>query len=150
MATKEAKRVTVTIPAAYLKDARIAVIAEIKDDGGALHAHQDVLARADRPSDVKILSRNLGLLEQLLDATGDTKVTAVSDNTSNPVCEMLQKVVEVLSDRLKDVCQYGPLPMGDALDIAARLRWAADEAIRLEPSLDHRLTLQDQLGREAA
>jgi hypothetical protein len=49
----------------------------------------------------------------------------------------------VLSKRLKRVSDFSPVPMGDVLDIAERLRWAAEEAIRVSPGLAERLTAEE-------
>jgi hypothetical protein len=46
----------------------------------------------------------------------------------------------VQSERLKTTSRYGPMPMGEILDIAERLRWAAQEAIRVSPYLNERLS----------
>ena len=73
---------------------------------------------------------------RLLDATDDTKVTAEPGTLSY----VLEQTARLLSRRLTDVCRYGPLPMGDVVELAARLRWAADEAIRIYPVLAHRLS----------
>jgi len=58
---------------------------------------------------------------------------------SSPVVHILEDVVRLNSERLHDLAQYGPLPMGDVLDVAERLRWAAEEAIRIEPELATKL-----------
>jgi len=38
---------------------------------------------------------------------------------------MLDEMERVLSARLADACGYAPVPMGEALELPARLRWAA-------------------------
>jgi hypothetical protein len=147
MATKDAEQAAVTIPAAYLEDVRSALAKEIKFDGDALRADQAKLVaavgtqktefhRGDRDSAVDSLSKDVRLFEQLHNATGDTKLTGDADS----VVHTLQTTVRVLCGRLKDVCQYGPLPMGDVIELSARLRWGADEAIRICPELAHRLS----------
>ena len=147
-----------TIPAKYLEDARSALIKEIELDGEALRANQaDMRGHADPdPTDrdaAAILLRNdLAVLDQLLAANGSTTVSA--EHHREPLVEMLEAMVRILSERLADVVQYGPIPMGEVLDVATQLRWAAEEAIGLEPSMAHRLTRAEwrhiQTGREAA
>jgi hypothetical protein len=48
-------------------------------------------------------------------------------------------MVRALSARLERLSVYGPLPMGDVLDVAERLRWATEEAIRICPAANYRL-----------
>jgi hypothetical protein len=143
MATMDVEQAAVTIPAAYLDDVRSALVDEIESDTGALTSNQAALLvdnvafhRVDRDSSVKTLSEDLQMLGQLLDATGDTALHG-QPYTLGHVFEM---TVRVLCRRLKDVCQYGPLPMGDVVELSARLRWAADEAIRIYPELADRLS----------
>jgi hypothetical protein len=146
MATKDEDRGTIRIPAAYLEDVRCALVDEIDSDSGALAVNQAALVEskadrvemhlADRDASVETLARDLRLLAQLRDATGDTKVTGDVDTLTHT----LEAMVRILGRRLTDVCQYGPIPLGDVLELTARLRWAANEAIRLEPGLAHRLS----------
>jgi hypothetical protein len=149
MATKHAEQAAVTIPAAYLEDVRSALAEEIKMDGDALRADQAALVAAvgardtefhqsDRDGGVDTLSSDLRLLDQLRNATGDTKLTG----EVGTLAHTLDATVRVLCGRLKNVCQYGPLPMGDVVELSARLRWGAGEAIRIYPGpgLDHRLS----------
>ena len=137
-----------TIPADYLEDARSALIKEIELDGEALRASQaDFRADGhndptDRDSSALMLRRDLELLGQL-PADGDAVVTAQHNRMAMPLVEMLEAMARVLSERLVDVVQYGPIPMGDVLDVATQLRWAAEEAIRLDPSMDRRLKAID-------
>ena len=121
---------TITIPAAYLKDARVAAIREVSEDAGAF-ANGDTI---DLRSNVKILDRSVRLHDELLAATGDVTVTAESDNTSSPITHLLEEMIRVLAERLDDAKGYAPVPMRDVLDIAEELRWAATEAIRLHPT----------------
>ncbi len=145
MATMEKEQAAVTIPAAYLEDVRSALAAELKMDGGALSADQAELVaavgardtefhRGDRDGALDSLSQDVRLLEQLCNATGDTKLTGEAGSLAHT----LEATVRVLCGRLKGVCQYGPLPMGDVIELSSRLRWGADEAIRIYPELDHR------------
>jgi hypothetical protein len=147
MATMEEEQAAVTIPAAYLEDVRSALVEHIEMDADALRAdHAAVVAavgaqdaelhRSDREGAVDSLSKDLWLLEQLRGANSDTKLTGEAGTLSFT----LEATVRVLNGRLKDVCQYGPLPMGDVVELSARLRWLAGEAIRIYPGLDHRLS----------
>ncbi len=74
------------------------------------------------------------LLDQILHASGDTTVKGEGSDISF----ILEKMVRLLSVRLDDAKQYGPINMGAVLDLASRLRWAAEEAIRIDPRLDER------------
>jgi hypothetical protein len=130
---------SVLIPAGYLEDARRAVLAEIHNDSSALKDDDAI----DRESSASILRRDMRLLDQILGATEDTTVESEQDGTSTPVVEMLEEIIKVLSKRLQRTSDYGPLPMGDVLDIAERLRWAAEEAIRVEPGINQRLSVDE-------
>jgi len=44
---------------------------------------------------------------------------------------VLEATVRVLSSRLTDTCQYGPLPDLDVLELSYRLQWAAHEIGRI-------------------
>lgn len=57
---------------------------------------------------------------------------------------MLEALVQQLEGRLSEAAQYGPVPMGDVLDIAAELRWAAEETVRMNPALETRLTPRER------
>jgi hypothetical protein len=87
-----------------------------------------------------ILQRSLRLLDPLLNASGDVQITGEQDITSSPLVHMLEAQIRLLIERLRSAAQYGPMPMGDVLDLAAELRWAAEEAIRIDPALEHRLS----------
>ena len=155
MAITDVQLATLTIPAAYVEDVRSALVDEIENDSDALTVNQAALAEsradrlemhlADRDASVGILARDLRLLEQLRDVSGETDISGDVDTLAHT----LEAVVRVLGRRLTDVCQYGPIPMGDVVDIAARLRWAAEEAIRADPGLDHRLTREDRPSSES-
>jgi hypothetical protein len=130
---------TITIPAAYLEDARSGALAMIADDTKALRSAW----AEDQGSSALILRRSIRLLDPLLKATGDTKLTAERDSTSSPLVHMLEAQIRLLTERLRSAAQYGPMPMADVADLAAEVRWAADEAIRIDPALEHRLSPDD-------
>lgn len=148
--SSDRQRAELTIPATYLEDARAAAVREILSDGEALRTNQAALhdgrdtTAEDRDSSAVILQRSTRVLAALLGASGDVAVTAERDNQSNPLCHTLEELVRLLSERLVDVAQYGPIPMGDVLDIAAELRWAAEETIRIEPSAGDRLISKER------
>jgi len=127
---------TITIPAGYLEDVRSAAIAEVASDSRALHGAD----AADRGMSELILRRST----RLLNAAGDVELSAESDNTSSPLVHVLEGLIRLLEERLREAAQYGPLPMGDVIDIAAELRWAAEEAIRMLPQLATRLTPRER------
>jgi hypothetical protein len=131
---------TITIPAGYLEDVRSAAIAEVASDSRALHGAD----AADRGMSELILRRSTRLLNPLLNAAGDVELSAESDNTSSPLVHVLEGLIRLLEERLREAAQYGPLPMGDVIDIAAELRWAAEEAIRMLPQLATRLTPRER------
>ncbi len=133
MATMDAQRVSLTIPAAYLDDARRAIVGEVYDDSDALHNDPGA------GTDPRILLRDVRLLEQLAGASADVELEADQDRVSDPLLHLLEAMARELSKRLASVSRHGPMPMGDVLDIAERLRWAADEAIRICPAVGDRL-----------
>jgi hypothetical protein len=113
------KLVAMTIPADYVEDVRTAVIAEIEEDGNFLQTGQE----QDRADTMRLLRNDVRLLDQLLDASGQTSVTSSSETLS----EVLQAMVRLLSSRLVDACGYAPVDMAAVLNVARRLQWAAEE-----------------------
>jgi 5-methylcytosine-specific restriction endonuclease McrBC regulatory subunit McrC len=133
--------VRLTIPFDYLEDCRSALVAEIRDKGEQLFREEP----DERDSTARMLERDMALLQQVLAAAEDTTVEAEQgDLLSSPIPDMLEVMIRLLSKRLERVCVYGPMPMGDVLDIAEQLRWAASEATRLCPGLEHRLGAADR------
>lgn len=127
-------QVTLTVPAAYVEDFRAALVREIETATGLL-GDSDPLEMG-----VEILSRDVRLLDQLPGrGVGEVELTAEHDKTSNPVLHALEALVHVLTERLEKAAGYGPLPMGDVLELTERLRWAAQEAIRIEPAVADRV-----------
>jgi hypothetical protein len=131
--------VAITIPADYLEDCRSALLEEIASDSHALRS----ASPNDQRSSAVILSRSTRLLDPLLKATGDTKLTSEHAITSSPLVHMLEAMIRSLLPRLSNAARYGPMPMGDVADLAAKLRWAAEEAIRIDPEVAIRLTSDD-------
>ena len=125
---------TLKIPAAYLEDARKASATEIALDGEYLRD----AGPEDRPGSIKMLEREVRLHAALCATDGDVEVSAEQDNTSSPIEHMLDQVVRILAGRLDEAKGYGPVPMGDILEIADQLRWAATESLRMQPSRDDR------------
>ena len=152
MATKDTDQAVVTIPAEYLEDVRSALIDTIESDSGMLTVNQAAVVKSkadrvethleDRDTGVDILARDLRLLEQLRHATGNTKLTGDVDTLS----QTLQQMVRMLGRRLTHVSQYAPVPLGDVRELSARLRWAADEAIRIYPELADRLLAHEAVA----
>jgi hypothetical protein len=132
--------VEIKIPAEYLEDVRTALIAEIENDSNALETNQEALTsstrsnedvgRADRDSSVRLLRADVRLLDQLLDASGETKVSA----DWATLHEGLQSMVRVLSSRLVDECGFAPVDMEAVLELADRLRWAAEQSAAIDGS----------------
>jgi len=139
--SRDRQSAAITIPADYLEDARSALAVEVHEDSDRLRAEQaDVasgkrpnedLARSDLASAMSTLRKDVRLLDELLDVSGDANVTAGSDT----LAEMLEATVRVLSGRLAEEMRYGPLNMGAMRELADRLRWAADETNRIWPAL---------------
>jgi hypothetical protein len=117
MATMNVEPAAVTIPSAYLEDVRYALDCAIDTE---------IDLERGTPGN---LSKDLQLLlDQLLDATDDTKVTAEPDTIS----DALQETMLVLSRRITEECESAPFSTGAAVELAERLRWAAEEAIRID------------------
>jgi hypothetical protein len=123
---------SITIPAAYVEDARLACLANVREDGVRLEEADEI----DRSSGAIMLTRNTRLLEQLLDASSDLTVLAEHDHTSSPITEMLEALIRHVVGRLDRECVYCPLPTGEMLHLVAELQWAAGEAVRICPALD--------------
>jgi hypothetical protein len=89
-----------------------------------------------------ILQRSVRLLDPLLSAAGDVdvEISGEQDNMSSPLIHKLEALIRQLIERLRGAAQYGPIPMGEMLDLSGQLRWAAEEAIRMEPTLEQRLS----------
>lgn len=137
MAVIDAPSVTITVPAGYLEDLRGAIVAEIGWDSEALAAeHKELreqlasndeyreLQRQNRDGQARQLNRDMRIFDQLLAATGNTKVTADRDT----LFHALEAMVKVLADRLVDVCSFTPLDTSAVLELVGRLRWAAEQA----------------------
>lgn len=138
---------TLKIPAAYLEDVRSAVIREIVGDSKTLRInHESVLAGTldgdteDRTSAAAQLERSTGLLNQILDATTD----ATLDGRDEDLTYVLEELVRVLVERLQSAKGYSPIPMSEVLDITERVRWAAEEAVRIDPRVATWLSAKDR------
>jgi hypothetical protein len=132
---------TLSIPARYIEDFRSAVIREIMGDSDMLRCnHQSVLdgrtggSPEDRMSAATALRRDMGLLDQVLHATGETTVEAAGEDLSF----VLEEMVRLLAGRLDNEKEYGPINLGAVLEIAGQLRWAAENGIEIDPRLDQR------------
>jgi hypothetical protein len=131
---------TITIPAECLEDVRSALVAEIDNDSDAIRSdHQDVLngvkfGAEDRAAAMRILRADVHLIDQVLDATAETKLTGDRD----AILHALEATIRVLAGRITDQCVYAPIPVGAVLELAERLRWAGEEAVRIEPGIDER------------
>ena len=122
---------TLKIPAAYLEDARSAVVAEIVSDGDMLHTnHQSALEgrfggmTEDRTSAAATLHRDMRLLDQIVDADGEVTL----EGESGDLWFVLEEVVRLLAARLDEAKEYSPIDMAAVLNIAKQLRWAAEES----------------------
>jgi hypothetical protein len=123
--------VAITIPADYLEDVRAALIVEIGHDSNAIRTDQDAdtpNGREDRAAAVRNLREDTQLLDQVLDASRDTRVTGERD----ALAHVLDATVRVISSRLVDQCEYSPIEMRAVLDLAGRLRWAAEESAGID------------------
>lgn len=144
MATTNPRRelATITIPAAYLDDVRAALANEIREDGDRLCSD-----REDRAGAAQHLHRDMHVFDQLLDASGDAEITASHDTFSSPLVAMLEAMVRELVGRLREEMDYAPLDMAAVRELADRLRWAADEALRIQPGLDPAFFEREQEAR---
>jgi hypothetical protein len=139
----DAQSAEITIPADFLEDVRSALVAELDDDSDRLRTNQAELlsggkdrsenwaraTRADRDSAVSFLRNDLRMLDELLGATGDTKVIVERDM----LFHVLEAMGRLLTERLREEMGYGPLDMGTVLELGNRLRWTAEQAIRIYP-----------------
>ena len=126
MATMNVEPAAVTIPAAYLEDVRCALAEQIDVE---IDLEQDGSTMGHLSDDLQLLT------DQLLDAADDTKVTAEPDTIS----AMLRATMIVLNRRITGECESAPFSTGDVVELAERLRWAAVEAIRIDPRPARRL-----------
>ena len=134
---------TLVIPAAYLHDVRAAVIEQCVQDsddlrcdhGAVLNANEEVvqLAASDRARALLRMNKNVSVLNQLFDAEGDTAITAAGES----LADTLGVMNRLLTERLSAGC----IPEEEPAELLPRLdemRWAAEEAIRLDPRLEAR------------
>lgn len=152
MTTAIEQRATLNVPAEYLDDVRAAVVAEVADSSRSVEANHEAAINGDGGdedwiSSAEILTRNMALLDAVKAADGAVELTATQDRLSSPLIHVLEEMARLLSARLAEVVSYGPTPQGDVLDIAARLRWVAREAIRIEPRVGDRLRDHAGTGR---
>jgi hypothetical protein len=140
ISSEQDRSAAVAIATEYLEDVRTALVAEIKSDSEMLCVdHQEVLddktyGPEDRAAAVRHLHQDMGLLDQVLDADGETALTG----DRSAVGHVLERVARVLIARLVEQAEYGPMPMRAVLDLTDRVQWAAREAIRVAPSeFDH-------------
>jgi hypothetical protein len=139
MAIIDEQSATITVPADYLEEMRSAVVAELHNDGNMLRTNQAELvssrndqldvARADRESAVRLVRDDVALLDQLLAATENATVTA----TRATLFHALEAMGRLLVERLQEKCDYAPLDMTAVLDLASRLGWSAEQALRIYP-----------------
>jgi hypothetical protein len=136
MGTTAPQQSSLKIPAELLEDVRAALIEEIKDDGEALagdHGQSDPEVReADRTSSMRILARDLALLEELVNETETITLTAERDRLSDTFRHVLEAVVRVLMARLEEISVYGPMDMVEVMSVGERLIWAARSALELQ------------------
>lgn len=134
----DVKLATVTVPAAYLEDARAALAAEIRSVSNVVAVSQGAVLSAqpenietrvqDRDGAIRILMSDVEAFGHLAGAAGDVQLTADAGNT---LWYLLEAMTRLLTKRLRREMRYGPVDMGAVLEIAERLRWAATEAARL-------------------
>ncbi len=126
----------ITIPAAYLEDARSALTMDINAlrDYETANVPSGPTGPEDRARALRLLANEITLLKHLHAVCGDTEVTAESDT----ITKALQATVRVLADQLGAIAEGTPIDMGTVLEVAACLRWAAENAIQLDPDLDER------------
>jgi methylmalonyl-CoA mutase cobalamin-binding subunit len=134
----ERKSATLLIPAAYLHDVRAAIIDQCVQDsddlrcdhGAVLNANEEIVQAAakDRASVLRRMNENVSVLNQVFDAEGDTTIT----DTAEKLADTLGVMNRLLTERLTAGC----VPEEEPAELLRRLdemRWAAEEAIRLDP-----------------
>ena len=80
----------------------------------------------------RVLQTDLRLYDQLAAPTRDTEVTAEQDSSRR--CAERDDSAS-LEKRLLGEMDFGPMDMAAELELTARIRWAAEEALRIEPAL---------------
>lgn len=139
MAKKDKEPAVITIPADYLEDMRSALVAEVRRDSDMLRANQEEAVRlsselgdADRDSAVEALQRDLRALEQLLPADPPDRELLTDREIA---FHALESMCRLLTDRLVEEMEYGPLDMLAMLNTATRMEWAARQAMAIYPEL---------------
>lgn len=137
MATSSEQSTAITVPADYLDDIRSALVAEIHDDSEMLQTNQVALEEsggshpemhlADRDSSLGLLRTDVEMLNQLFGVSGGVTLTADPGSLDS----VLERMARLLIGRLGDECEYAPIKMDAVLALVGRLRWAAEEADRL-------------------
>jgi hypothetical protein len=124
---------TITVPADYLEDVRSALVAEINSDADMLRANQAEVESGpeDRDCAVRLLHNDLQALDQLLSASTDTEITMERET----LFHTLEAMCRLLTKRLAEEMEYGPLDMLNVLALVARMEWAAKQAMAIYPQL---------------
>jgi hypothetical protein len=130
------------IGAAQLGDVRMAIIELYRDELDAVRDEYERLgADGDRPLGEDGAARLAAARSRLTAATVrfDRILRCGQETTvtSEPqaLAQLLQETVQVLSGRLASLAERRPVPMRAVLDLTERMRWAAGEAIRIDPRL---------------
>jgi hypothetical protein len=131
-------RVTLTIPAESVDDFRVGVLADLeKDAGGFTVEHANMLdasedrrdmCREDRDGFIRGIRETGELLAQL--PTEDVETTVAG--TTESLRFALEEAGRLLTDRVRRLFEYGPVPVEDVLPLVDRLQWTLEQAAAVE------------------
>ena len=132
------QRVTLTIPAAYIDDFRVGLLADLKSDTegfGVEHANmldakpdRRAMCREDRDGRIPAIRDSFELLAQLPD---DDREATIS-GTVEAFRFALEDAGRQLTACVRDQFQYCPVPVEDVLPLLDRLRWTIEQIASTE------------------
>lgn len=128
---------SLTIPARYLPEARVALMQQIDNDADWV---KSVIDSQDLEGALNCMQGDLGLHRQLRDATTDIELI---DDPSHSIETLLEGIIRKAVVYLQEEAEYGPLPRAEMTEIVDRMRWALTE-------LDRYFAVQQQSERKAA
>jgi hypothetical protein len=131
-------RVTLTIPAESMDDFRVGVLADLaKDADGFSLEHANLLeasadrremCREDRDGRIRGIRETGELLAQLPTEDVDGTVTG----TTEALRFALEEAGRLLTDRVRRLFEYGPVPVEAVVPLLDRLRWTVEQVAKIE------------------
>jgi hypothetical protein len=121
---------SLTIPADGLADARAALTGALSEQGSRLDRGVEFereIDDDDRRAGVRAMAADVQLLEQLLDASGDTTVSGEPAQ----LYRLVEGIARRLLRRLGERGNSWPMDLDEVGALAARLEWASAEGARL-------------------